>query len=222
MFKHIISILAVFIFVILALGSAGKQEPAPITQVNSTKISLIKHLPSDLEVSENNIVLNKYLQGNNSKYSHGGLCTVSDENITFNISLTRSSVESGSRVELPVVFNVEVVNKTNEPIRIKWDEVSYIDGSGTAHGVVKTGVRFLDKAQPIGDIVIPPQSKTSEIIHPSDFIYYKKGRYGGWRSHPVVDNISTDDVIGIFLPIEIQDTIINYNFTFKAIVDNQV
>ena len=76
-------------------------------------------------------------------------------------------------------------NKLNSPIKIDWNNVSYVDISGLAHGVVHTGVRYIERDRPQVPTLIPPAAMIEDAIIPSDHISYTAGSGGGWSSRPL-------------------------------------
>ena len=65
-----------------------------------------------------------------------------------------------------------LANKTKEPQSINWDEVSYVDLSGTAHRVLHKGVKLADRDKPQSPTVIPPGAKIENLIEPSDSVQW--------------------------------------------------
>ena len=147
------------------------------------------------------------------KYQIPSFIKAEDNTLEFEISLTQPSVSLSSLTEgYPVVFGVKITNKLDEPVKVKWENVAYIDSSGLSHRVVKTGTRFIERDRPIGDIIIPPAARIEEIILPTDAIYFGNE----WRSEEVLDKLSNEDKVTIFIPIEVKGQVRNYSFVFEA------
>jgi hypothetical protein len=112
-------------------------------------------------------------------------------------------------------------NKTQSPIKIDWNNISYVDTSGLAHGVIHTGVRYIERDRPQVPSVIPPAAMIEDAIVPSDHISYTSGTSGGWSSRPLFPSIisETDRYIGksfsIFMPMEFDGAVKNYLFSFR-------
>lgn len=212
MYRNTISIIVVVFFVLIAVGSGSKpQYYTPENKViaeNLTNITLVEHSPSNLVVSSNNMLLKKIVYTRYAdSYELSGDTIIKNDNLAFNISLTRSSVGNS-----PVVFAFQIENNSDQLIKVKWDEVSYIDNEGVAHPVMKSGVRLVERAQPTKAVVIPPHSKVDEILHPSDYVDYS----GDWYSKPVLEALDDNQKIKIFMPIDIGGNVTNYTFTFIA------
>jgi hypothetical protein len=111
-------------------------------------------------------------------------------------------------------------NNMNTPIKVDWNNVSYVDITGTAHGVVHTGVRYIERDRPQVPTVIPPAAKIEDAIIPSDHISYTPGSGSGWSSRSLLPAIlDTDLYIGksfsVFMPLEFDGAAKNYLFSFR-------
>lgn len=128
--------------------------------------------------------------------------------------------------DIAVRFNISkeqigfaLSNKTTEPIKIDWDQVSYIDIDGESHKVIHSGIRLMDRANPQSPTIIPPSAKITDMVYPSGYVYYEKGRYGGWREMPIFPDAPSalkykGQSFGVFLPIEVKGKVENYLFKF--------
>jgi hypothetical protein len=111
-------------------------------------------------------------------------------------------------------------NKTDNPIKLDWNQVSFIDINGDSHKVIHEGVKYMDKNNSMPPSVIPPTAKLKDIVFPTDYISYSAGQYGGWREKALFpDGSAATDyegkTIGVFIPLEINGTVKNYLFTFR-------
>jgi len=109
-------------------------------------------------------------------------------------------------------------NKTQEPQSINWDEVSFIDRSGTAHRVLHDGVKLIDKDKPQPPTVIPPGAKINDLIVPSDFV--KWNTYNRWEHAPLLPPSQQivnykGQTFGVFMPITVNGKKKNYTFTIR-------
>jgi len=221
MYKNLISLGVMCFFIIIALGSGSTQkqpqvEEKKIAYEKTKNISLVKTNPQNLMITGNTLVINEigYNIGLSVDANFSGNILVKNQDLSFDISLSQFSVESDytGKYKYPVVFNYKITNNTSQPIKVIWDEVTYVDNDGVAHPVIKSGVLLVDKAKSTKDVIIPPQSKVDEIIYPSDYIYSA----GGWTSRPVLENLGNGESVTIFLPVQIGEKTINYSFTFEA------
>ena len=149
-------------------------------------------------------------------------------------------VESGDRRfeddSIAITFQVDpaqlaftLFNKTDGPIKILWNDVSYVDVDGSAHKVLHAGVKYIDANSQLPPVVVPPTAKAEDIILPSDYVSYDKGYYGryismpgGWKLTPLFPKADKKEALAydnrtfaVFMPLEINGTVKNYNFVFS-------
>lgn len=109
-------------------------------------------------------------------------------------------------------FSFTLENKSDNSIKIIWDEAVYIDEDNSSLKVIHSGVKYVDseKAQPL--TVIAKKTKINDLVTPLDNIYYSDG----WRKRPLFSvQKSAGKTVKILLPIQIQETINEYIFSFK-------
>ena len=110
-------------------------------------------------------------------------------------------------------FGFTLENKSDNSIKIIWDEAVYIDEDNSSLKVIHSGVKYVDgeKAQPL--TVIAKKTKINDLVTPVDNIYYVNG---GWDKRPLFSvQKSAGKTVKILLPIQIQETINEYIFSFK-------
>lgn len=121
-----------------------------------------------------------------------------------------------------------LTNKTDAPIRIDWNNLSYIDPSKSAHKVFHAGVKYSSRAESLPATLVPPGAKIEDLIAPVDYAHYVEGRYGGWSSRslflaeadlmapppPELKDLQ-GATLGIFMPLEVNGRTENYNFVFR-------
>ncbi|MBT3961477.1 hypothetical protein HOE22_03965 [Candidatus Woesearchaeota archaeon] len=121
-------------------------------------------------------------------------------------------------------------NKSEHTMKINWDNAAWISPSGNSSRVIHSGVRLMDRNSPQSPSVVVRNGKLSDIIIPSDNIYFESGQYGGWRYLGLIHHTSvmTMDMqaelskaksqvgktCGVLLPIEIEGVQNDYIFTF--------
>jgi hypothetical protein len=115
-------------------------------------------------------------------------------------------------------------NKSNYPIKIIWDEISFVDQNGENHKMIHNGIKFIDAEKHQVPTVILGKSKISDSLIPSDNIYYSD-LFSEWQ-YKLID-IQEDNnlqkaakqisgkTVKLLLPIEINNTIYKYIFIFK-------
>jgi len=74
-------------------------------------------------------------------------------------------------------------NKSDYTMKINWDNAAWISPTGESGRVIHSGVRLIDRNAPQSPSIIVRNGKLSDIIIPTDNIYYVSGQYGGWREH---------------------------------------
>ena len=124
-------------------------------------------------------------------------------------------------------FSFSLKNKSDFSIKIPWDEVTYINTLGEVGRIMHAGVKYIDRnnAQPAS--IIPKKASLSDIIQPTDNVYYSSGRYGGWRTRNLFNysinkkNLALAKVlyigktVRILFPVIIKDAKHEYVFEFK-------
>ena len=111
-------------------------------------------------------------------------------------------------------FSFTLENKSDNSIKIIWDEAVYIDEDNSSLKVMHSGVKYVDgeKAQPL--TVIAKKTKINDLVIPVDNIHQYSD--GGWYKSPLFSvQKSAEKTVKILLPIQIQETINEYIFSFK-------
>ena len=128
-----------------------------------------------------------------------------------------------------VQFYFTLTNKTSHSIKIEWDEAVYVNESGMSQRVMHSGVKYIDRNNPQPPTTIVRNATISDLILPSDNVYYVSGQYGGWNEKPLFPNVSmtseqeimlkAEEYIGkkvqILLPLKIEDVVNEYIFVFS-------
>lgn len=124
-------------------------------------------------------------------------------------------------------FSFVLKNKSDYSIKIPWDDVTYINTASSVGRVMHSGVKYIDRngSQPAS--VIPKGASLSDIIQPTDNVYYASGQYGGWRTSNLFNfsidkqNLATSitphigKTVKILLPVLIEDVRNEYVFEFR-------
>ena len=165
------------------------------------------------------VILREVEQPENVKeqYSKSKITIFAEENETKN-SYEDDSIKI---IWLPALieFSFTLENKSDTSIKIIWDEAVYIDEDSSSLKVIHSGVKYVDgeKAQPL--TVIAKETKINDLVTLVDNIYYvNPSRYfsGGCRKLPLFSvQKSAGKTVKILLPIQIQETINEYIFSFK-------
>ena len=70
------------------------------------------------------------------------------------------------------VFGIKILNKTDKPIKILWDESVITDNWGRAVRALHSGIKFIHADQAQVPTVIPPYSEITDIMVPQTHIEY--------------------------------------------------
>ena len=85
-----------------------------------------------------------------------------------------------------VQLGFDLLNKTDIPIKVVWDETAYVDIGGQTHRVIHNGVKLADRNSPQPPSVIPSKGRLNDIVYPSDNVSYSNSRYSdGWSQMPM-------------------------------------
>lgn len=126
-------------------------------------------------------------------------------------------------------FLFVLTNKTSHSIKIIWDEAAYVDENGMSKRVMHSGVKYIDRSNPQPPTVVTRNSTISDLIFPTDNVYWVSGSYGGWVERPLFPNQSMTSAaelsmqaqgliskkVQVLLPLQIEDVINEYVFIFK-------
>ena len=126
-------------------------------------------------------------------------------------------------------FNFELTNKSGHTIKINWDDISYVDYSGKTGRVMHAGVKYVDRNSSQPATSIPKDAKISDLLMPTDNVYYVSGQYGGWRERNLLPSFyksqeQLDQEAGSFvgmkmkimMPIIIENVQNDYTFEFNV------
>jgi hypothetical protein len=130
-----------------------------------------------------------------------------------------ADIESGfvvARKGINFIFR----NKTDDPIKIDWNQVSYIDATGTSHPVTHTGVKYTDAAASKPPSTIPPSAKFEDSAIPADSVHFVSGQYGGWETRDLLPRsvdapLLKGGTVALYMPMEVRGKVKNYLFRFQ-------
>ena len=143
----------------------------------------------------------------------------SDDVIDISWSLTAKSL------------HFELYNKTQNPIKVIWDDVIFVDYEGKSNKVVHEGILYINAHDTQPPSTIAGGSHIIDRIIPSDNITFVSGYNSYWREANILPNghYSTEQIkmfredminkeIKILMPIEVEGKVTNYTFAFN--IDN--
>lgn len=125
-------------------------------------------------------------------------------------------------------FNFTLKNKSGHSLKINWDDISYVDTKGQVGRVMHSGVKYTDRNASQPSTTVPKGASITDILLPTDNVYYVSGQYGGWRESYLIPcvyqtqeafNTSAPEMVGktmtIMMPIIIENVQNDYSFTFN-------
>lgn len=141
-------------------------------------------------------------------------------------------------------ISFSIQNKTDQSIKIPWDEAAFVDEKSKSHRVIHSGVIYKDRAKPQAPSIIARKAFLEDFVYPSDYLYWKEGSgysEGRWENKPLFVSLdyhgtytkgnyptfesfeqaaksNVGKSIQVLLPLQIEDVINDYIFTF--VVEN--
>ncbi len=116
-------------------------------------------------------------------------------------------------------FDFSLTNKSDHTIKINWDDISYVDINGNVGRVMHSGVKYIDRniSQPATSI--PKRASITDLLMPTENVYYVSGQYGGWRESPLIpasynQGGAEGKTMTILMPIMIENVQNDYTFEF--------
>lgn len=109
-------------------------------------------------------------------------------------------------------------NRGSLPAKIDWNSAAFVDIAGGSHKVMHDGVKFINRNNLQAPTVIPPGARISDFVYPTDYV---TNFYGEWLEAPLFPDAPKANAFkgrsfGVFLPIEIDGKVKNYNFVFRV------
>lgn len=136
----------------------------------------------------------------------------------------------------PVEMSFLLENKTDNSIRIIWNEAAYVSEKGESYRVIHTGVKYVDRDRPHVPSVVKEKGMLKDFVYPADYVSYTRDEwverplYVGWVEKPLLPYTqkggdsqkllnSAQGYLGktlqVLLPIQFKNVTYNYVFTFK-------
>ena len=125
-------------------------------------------------------------------------------------------------------FNFTLNNKSGHSLKINWDDISFVDTKGQVGRVMHSGVKYSERNNSQPATTVPKGASISDILLPTENVYFVSGQYGGWRENyllpcvyqtPEAFNAGASSLVGktmtIMMPIIIENVQNDYTFTFN-------
>ena len=125
-------------------------------------------------------------------------------------------------------FNFTLNNKSGHSLKINWDDISFVDTEGQVGRVMHSSVKYTERNNSQPATTVPKGASISDILLPTENVYFVSGQYGGWRENyllpcvyqtPEAFNAGASSLVGktmtIMMPIMIENVQNDYTFTFN-------
>ncbi len=198
-----------FIILFLAVGAVVSLSSCSMFKYPTYSVSLNKvESPENAKQQFGETKIVSFNEENLSKY------TFEDDYIRITWYVGRTSL------------HFTLYNKSQHSIKIPWDDMVYVDVAGRTGRVMHSGVKYVDRnnAQPAS--VVPKGTSLSDLVQPTDNIYYLSGQYGGWQELPLLPKYTTEEelrssgIVGmtmkVLFPIIIENVTNEYTFEFRV------
>jgi len=114
-------------------------------------------------------------------------------------------------------------NKTENTMKILWDECLFIK-NGVSEKVMHEGIKYTDKNQSMPPSVIPAGLLHTDIIIPTNNVYWSQGyysQYGSipseWKTKPLFpESTGEGTTFSIFMPMVVNNQQKEYTFNFEV------
>ncbi len=126
-------------------------------------------------------------------------------------------------------FNFNLRNKSGHTLKINWDDISYVDINGKVGRLMHNGVKYSERNNSQPASTVPKGASLSDLLLPTENVYYVSGQYGGWREKYLIPcvyknqealNAEASTYVGktmtIMMPIMIENVQNDYTFTFHV------
>ena len=104
--------------------------------------------------------------------------------------------------------------------------MAYVDQNGSTKRVMHSGVKYTERNSSQPASTLPRNASLSDVLLPTDNVYYLSGKYGGWRESSLFPRYNTQEEaqaspalgksVRIIFPILIQDVVNEYVFEFSV------
>ncbi len=150
------------LFVIVALGCASQQSVSYNVSLDSVES------PADAKKQFGETKVVHFTDSSIIKYSYEDDYIA----ITWYVDYTQ--------------FNFNLRNKSEHTIKINWDDISYVNYNGQTGRVMHAGVKYNEKNNSQPSTMVPRGASISDILLPTDNVYFVSGQYGGWSKNPLI------------------------------------
>ncbi len=148
------------------------------------------------------------------RYGEQTVATTQEEGVTkyvFEDDMVRTVWYFGSK-DISLLLS----NKTDHSIKIIWDEAAYVDHHGASHRCMHSGVKYTDRNNPQPPTVVPRKGMITDIIVPTDNVAWVANSWYTYDLFMKADSSLVGDSVQVLLPLEIEDVVNEYIFSFEV------
>jgi len=129
-------------------------------------------------------------------------------------------------------FEFDLRNKSNQSIKILWDDAAFISLSGESSRVFHRGIKYVEREKSQPPTSVYKNASISDLVAPTSYTRFVSGQLGvqdGWKTDPLIpvkQGVMASKIeylpqfIGrtmrVVLPIRVEDKTIEYIFSFKT------
>lgn len=84
-------------------------------------------------------------------------------------------------------FPFEILNKSEYPVRILWDEAAYVDAANQTHRVMHSGIKFNHRNLSQSPSVVAAGGRLIDLLAPVDYAWFTEGSSGGWNQRNIFE-----------------------------------
>ena len=119
-------------------------------------------------------------------------------------------------------FQMRFENLSSYDVKILWDQAEYTDVNRQARRIMHSGIRYPDRNNPIPDQIVLAGTSVQEGVIPVNSVTFsqQKRAYELQTLFPIDSDAAADlkgKAFNLFLPVEINRSIIPYNFRFEIV-----
>ncbi len=115
-------------------------------------------------------------------------------------------------------IGLDIINLSDAPITIDWNEVRLIDPEGGSHRILHNMVLLRDLHRTHTPTVIMPQGVLNESVAPMDYAFLD---FSGWQQRPIFPK--TEEALefnglkyGVSLPVKTEERVSTYLFEIEV------
>jgi hypothetical protein len=119
-------------------------------------------------------------------------------------------------------FRIRLKNLRDRDVKILWEQAQFTDVNRQTSGLMHSGISFRDRKNPIPDQVVPARAEVQEEVIPINKVFFSQQKKA-YEIQPIFPTDATaaaqlkGRTVNLFIPVEVDRTIIPYNFKIEII-----